>query len=373
MNEDRLIKTLQELVRIPSITANERDLADYILNDLESHGLKPKTDKMGNVYCIRGSGKKRLLLNSHMDTVPPNESYTIDPYCGTIKDGKVFGLGSSDCKSGVAAMLELAKSIPTPEGKIIFTFAVHEESKLADSIYEKGSLLLASKFKAEACIVTEPTIIDGKPTIANGCRGRAVYDISVYGKPGHTSRPELGVNAIDEAVKLVNSMREHIKLNTEIHNGSPLHETLSMVKIDAGSSASNIIPAYCKLVIDYRTLPGKQYARDNIDSVIKQVGANAEISEIFASPGYTNDTTSQMLHLLSREVSSNYGEKPKVSIFLGRADAEYFYRNGAQTYIFGPGIKGQAHTADEYAEIDSMIKGTKALETAVNSFFAETE
>lgn len=371
MDEKRLITTLQELIGIPSITGEEADLAEYIMGDLRSFGLKPKTDKMGNVFCTVGEGKKRLLLNSHMDTVPP-EAYTIDPYCGTVTDGKVYGLGASDCKSGIAAMMELAKTIPAPDGEIVYTFAVHEESKLGDSIYDKGSLMLATKFKSDACIVMEPTFVDAVPTIANGCRGRSLFHIKVYGKPGHTSRPDLGVNAIDEAVKLVNAMRDHIMLNTEMHNGTPLHETLSMVKISAGSSASNIIPAFCEFIIDYRTLPRTQYARDKIAGVIEQVGVNAKIGEIFSSPGYVNEKNFDMLSTLSKEVEKSYDSKPEVKVFLGRADAEYFYRNGAQTYIFGPGTKGQAHQADEYAEVDSMVKGTQAMGNTINSFFEET-
>jgi len=368
INKDRLVKTTQELIRIPSITGNEGTLAQYIINDLENYGFSTKQDEVGNVIVEFGTGKKSLILNAHMDTVPP-EGYTTDPYSGIVKGGKIYGLGASDCKTGLASILEIAKTIPQPSGKLILTFNVAEEGALRGEKYQKGCMYIAKRYKADACIVLEPTMYGDTVKISAGCRGRTVVELNVEGKSTHSSRPETGLNPIDEALKVMNSLKSQT-LNSQQYFSTVLHETLSVVSINAGAGANNIIPSSCKMVIDYRTLPNIKDAQKTVRRLIDATKVKTKFNSLFSSPGYVLPEDSEVLKTLSSHVERSFNRQPEVSVALGRADASYFYENGTPAIIYGPGENMQCHKPNEYANVSSLIKCTESILNFTHEFLS---
>jgi len=368
INKSRYVKTLQELVRIPSLSGNEDTLAKYIIDDLEAYGLAPETDEVGNVYVEFGKGRKSLMLNSHMDTVPP-EGYRGNPYSGLIRSNKVVGLGSSDCKAGVASMMEIVKSLTKLDGKLILAFTVSEESVLKGAKYKKGSMYAAERYKADACIVLEPTMYDGLPAISGGCRGRMILNLKVKGRTTHSSRPHTGKNAITESVKLIDHLKEH-DLMTGHYFGEELPETLSIVGIQAGAKATNIIPGECDVVVDYRTLPGRTEVVNKIRKAIEHSGVKTDIEIPYFSPGYFLPEDTPSLRALEGQVRDTFKRKPRLMIALGRADSEYFYRNGTPAIIYGPGENLQCHKPGEYALISSAIKCTKSIASFTHGFLS---
>jgi len=368
VDKKRLIKTTQELIRIPSVTGNEKAIADYIVDDLESNGIPTKTDEVGNVYAEFGGGNKSLMLNAHLDTVPP-EGYKGNPYSGVVKEDKIIGLGASDCKAGLATMMEVVKSVSNIDGKIILAFTVCEESVLKGTRLTKGSMYAAESYKADACIVLEPTMYDGAPKISAGCRGRMILDLKVIGKSTHSSRPHTGRNAIEESVKLIEHLKEH-DLMMGYYFDDSLPETLSIVKIKSGSSATNIIPSLCELTVDYRTLPGRTDVVNKIKKSIQNSGVKTEIDIPYFSPGYSLDKNLPFVKLVESTVQKTFRKKPKVMIALGRADSEYFYRNGTPAVIYGPGENLQAHKANEYTTISGLVNCTKSVVNITEKFLS---
>ncbi|MBN2517590.1 MAG: M20 family metallopeptidase [Candidatus Altiarchaeota archaeon] len=368
MDKDRLIRTTQELVRIPSVTGNEKALGEYIISDLESNGIKTKTDEVGNVYAEFGEGKKSLMLNAHLDTVPP-EGYVNNPYSGTIEGDRIFGLGASDCKAGLASMMEIVKSIPNIDGKLILAFTVCEESVLKGTRLTKGSMYAAEQYKTDACIVLEPTMYDGSPKISAGCRGRMILELKVIGKSTHSSRPHTGKNAIDESVKLINHLKEH-DLMTGHYFGDPLPETLSIVRIKSGASATNIIPSLSEVTVDYRTLPGRTDVVNKIKKSIEHSGVDTEVEIPYFSPGYYLDSGLPIVKLAESCVYDTFKKEPKLMVALGRADSEYFYRNGIPAIIYGPGENYQAHKPDEYTTISGLVNCTESIIKITKKFLS---
>jgi acetylornithine deacetylase/succinyl-diaminopimelate desuccinylase-like protein len=371
IEEDRLVTTLQDLIRIPSITTQEHEIASFVREEMEALGHTVYMDEeVDNVYVeIEGSDNgKTLMLNSHLDTVPAM-GYEGDPYAG-IKDGdKIIGLGASDCKAGVASMMEIARTIDEKKinGKLVLAFTVAEEAVLEGTRLPKGSMYAAEKFKADGCIILEPTLYEGKPRISAGCRGRMILDLAVKGKSTHSSRPHTGKNAIEEAVRLVNKLKEHDLLSGN-YFGKELPETLSIVKINSDSPATNIIPSLCTLTVDYRTLPGRKEVVDKITKAIGDSEVDTEVKIPYFFPGYFLGEENPFTDSFQTEVSKVFENPVETQVALGRADTEYFYRNGIPALEFGPGENHQCHKPEEYALISGMVKATQSVDNFIGSF-----
>lgn len=368
IDKRRLIRTTQELIRIPSVTSSEGPIAKFVSNDLEAFGITTMTDEVGNVYAEMGRGRKTLMLNAHLDTVPP-EGYREDPYSGKRKGNKIIGLGASDCKAGVASMMEIAKSAQRVRGKLIFAFTVAEEAVLKDGRLPKGSMYAAERYSADGCIVLEPTMYDGIPRISAGCRGRMILELDVRGKSTHSSRPNTGKNAIEEAVKLIDHLKEH-DLMTGHYFGKELPETLSIVRINSDAGATNIIPAKCHITVDYRTLPSRTEVTNKIMASIRHSGVKTKIEIPYFSPGYFLGEDSKFVKIIADGVGTEFDTKPEIQVALGRADSEYFYRNGTPAVIFGPGENHQCHKPSEYALIPGMVKATEAIFSITRKFLS---
>jgi len=362
VDKQRIIKTLQDMLKIPSISGNENTLAEYIEEDMKSAGFKVNRDKIGNVYAELGKGKRTIMLNGHMDTVPP-EGYEKDPYSGRVKEGKIYGLGASDMKAGLAVMMETMKSISSPEdGKLVLSFVVSEEATLSKGKYEKGCMYAAEKYpNVDTCIVLEPTMSDaGEPSISIGCRGRTILKARIHGKSTHSSRPETGMNPIDFVYELIKDLKKQ-RLEKQKFFDDWVHETMSIVQIDSGSSATNIIPSYADITVDYRTMPGRRDAVKTLSRILDEQDVEIDFGFLFSSPGYVLREGNKFVKLAKSCVKDVFGSEPAVGVARGRADAEYFHRNGTATIIFGPGINRQAHKPDEYAIVKPVVKSADAV------------
>jgi acetylornithine deacetylase/succinyl-diaminopimelate desuccinylase-like protein len=368
IDKKRIVRTLQELIRIPSVTGAEGPISKHVQNEMEAMGFETTVDEVGNVFVEIGEGKKSLMLNAHLDTVPPH-NYKGDPYSARKKGNKVIGLGASDCKAGVASMMEIAKTAKKLNGKLILAFTVAEEAVLKGKRLPKGSMYAAEKYAADGCIVLEPTMYDGVPKISAGCRGRMILELTVKGKSTHSSRPHTGKNAIEEAVKLVNHLKEH-DLLTGYYFNNKLPETLSIVRIDSNSAATNIIPSECNITVDYRTLPGRTDVKNKIKKSINGTKIKTDIDIPYFSPGYFLDEDSKFVKSFHGNVSRTFDRNVGIMIALGRADSEYFARNGTPAIIFGPGENHQCHKPEEYALIPGMCKSTGAILSFAKTFLS---
>lgn len=193
VDKDKLIHWLQELVRIPSITGNEKAISKYVSQELHKMGYRPQI-KENNVFFEIGDGSKSLLLNAHLDTVDIGGEWKHEPFGAVTEKGKMFGRGVSDDKGNIAAMLEIARLAKDRKinGRLIFTFTTGEE--FGTQLEEKGSYLLSQFLKAEKALVLEPQtdVEENKINIIYGCRGIENILVRIKGKGSHTGYPERG-------------------------------------------------------------------------------------------------------------------------------------------------------------------------------------
>lgn len=371
VNETRLQEEVQALVRIPSIEEVDT-VAEHVLARLREAGVaESRRDEDGNVIGYLGEGEG-LLLNSHLDTVGV-QGYLGDPFAGRLEDGRVVGRGASDCKSGVAAMLEIARLLSGRELKrrLIFAFTVWEEG-LAPA--PNGSFGAARREDAAEAIVMEAAMRPpSQMSVFAGCRGILRMDIRVRGKACHSSRPDMGDNALYRAAEFVRRFRDEIadgplpSAEFEVMGAKiPAQCVASLTEIEA-TQGRNIVPDGCLVGMDCRLLPGQDG-----DEIVQKVQALAaefgpgkvEPEVVSMIPGHVCDREA-LISACQAAAGANGLESP-VSLMDGRADSTIFQNEGGiPSVVFGPGIVGQAHTNDEALDVAAFCRGAQACLDAV--------
>ncbi len=357
INENRLVRTLQELVRIPSHD-DCSEISKYVEARVRELGFKPEVDEDGNIVVKVGHGRA-FLLNAHMDTVGVKD-YP-EAYSAGIKDNRVYGRGSSDDKSGVATMLEVMHALNEKPAKnqVIFAFTVWEESMSGRT---DGASKIAKRVKASHGLVLESTAHENNDIeIHIGCKGRFQYTISIFGKAAHSGSPENGVNSIYLASKLIEKLKNLETKSLKITNEITKESKFSITQIDAMEGV-NIIPAKCNLTADYRALPGEEPDKilERIKKVCKEVVGDGFDARIDSTREAYVEHDAGFLGVCEDSINAT-GFKPKVGFTSGWVDAQYFSKEGIKMFNIGPGTSGQAHHNPEYCWIPGLVKGTEAI------------
>ena len=357
VQKDRIVETLRDLVRIPS-HESMREISGYVTSEIRKLGIEPDVDSDGNVIATIGSGQA-LLLNAHMDTVGV-KNYS-NALSGEIKDDKLYGRGSSDCKAGVAAMLEIFRVLKEnpPRKQVIFAFTVWEET--GDSERD-GAYKVAKNIKATHGIVLESSVHEDSNIRADiGCKGRFVYNIDVIGRATHSGRPKKGKNAIYLASGLIEKLRGFSTQTRDFPGLGKFQSFLNVTQIEA-NEGSNTIPGKCSLTVDYRALPGEKETdiRKRIEEACRDVlGKSYVITPSEAKEGFIQDNP-EYIRLFKKGVD-DAGMGFSKNLSSGWFDGAVFNEAGIITLNLGPGTKGQAHQNPEYCWIPGLVKGTQAV------------
>ncbi|HDQ44924.1 MAG TPA: ArgE/DapE family deacylase [bacterium] len=373
LNTTRLKKLLSDLIRInsvnPSLAINrqgESGIARYVGNYLKDLGVSVnyqtlKTNRVNVIAKIPGQGGgPSLLLNGHTDTVGVDRM-AIDPFEPKFENGKMYGRGSLDMKSGIAAQImaveTLLESGITLKGDLILTFVCDEEYA---SIGTEETL---KTLRVDAAIICEPTHLE----LMIAHKGFAWARIEVFGRAAHGSLPEEGIDAIVKAGRLLTRLEtlSRRKLSTKQHPllGSPsLHASL----IQGGTELSTY-PDYCKIELERRTLPGEDRStvERELQKLIHAAGKNdpcfhADLDVFFYRPAYEISRDQPIVRSMSRAVRET-GKCPlKYSGMGGWIESALLAGAGIPTVIFGPSGEG-LHAAVEYVDFDSVVTTAEIL------------
>jgi len=368
ITEDESVELLADLVRIPSVNppADTRRCAEFILHKFKDEQIDAElikgNDRQTNVVAgLRGQNPgKTLLLNGHIDVVVPGENWTVDPFGGEIRDGKIYGRGTCDMKSGIAAMMAamigLKRSGASFNGEILFQGVADEETGS-----QWGTVhLLKNNIgrQADFAIVSEPTSLN----IATGNRGLRWIDVAVKGKACHAGRPHLGTNAIRYAAQLIQAI-DAMKFEAHHDFFEVPSPSISVTTINGGAKV-NIIPQRCDLAIDRRMMPGETSdsvmaeLKQVVDSLLqdeKQIRIEINIRPQFWNP-YLISENEPVVQATRAAVEEIVGAKPEILGKAGCTDASHIFHMAAiPTVIFGPGNEKLAHQPDECVEIKQYV------------------
>ncbi|HUJ76307.1 MAG TPA: ArgE/DapE family deacylase, partial [bacterium] len=273
-DKDDAVRLLADFVRVPTVNPPGSDLpgAELLARELEKRGLRPELTKIGpgqaNVTArVSGTGEApALLFNGHIDVVPPGAvPWKHDPFGGQVEDGKLFGRGAADMKSGLAAMLvavqAFARGLPRdmrPRGDLIFSAVCDEEIGAA------GALRLA----ADKVTRGVGAVVIGEPTGFNAYvaqKGLCWMELETMGVTAHGSMPHLGRNAIEDMHAL---LTEVLSIHPQ-QGPDPSHGTTTLnIGTIHGGVGPNVVPDLCRVSLDFRLPPGVAQ-----DDLMEQVGA----------------------------------------------------------------------------------------------------
>jgi acetylornithine deacetylase len=374
------LKLLEELVAIDSVNSTlvpgacgEQCVAEHVRDFLHTRGipaeLREAAPRRPNVLARIGpaNGKPALMLVAHLDTVGAGDMP--DPFTPRLRDGKMYGRGALDIKSGVAAMCAAAVSVVSdrvPLSRPLLIAAVVDEE--CNSIGTEA--LLRCGHTAEAAIVLEPTNLQ----LVVAHKGYAWFEIVTHGRAAHGSLPAEGRDAIrmmgrvllalDELEERLAARPPHARLG-----GASLHASL----IEGGQELSSY-PAQCRLQLECRMLPGETEAvvkaelREMLSQLEKR-DAQFRVtlrSDLSSRPAYEIAEDSPLVKR-AREAIRRACGTCELAGMAAWTDTALLAAAGIAGVVFGPAGRG-LHGADEYVEINSMHACAAALREIMLEF-----
>ena len=376
VEREDILKLTQELVAIPSPNppGKEKEVALYLADLFREMGLKVEMKEVypdrPNVIAVWDSGRPgpTVILNGHMDVIPPGDGWTMEPYSGKIVDGRLYGRGSTDMKGGLAVMIMALKTVMSSglevEGRVMVTAVIGEEADQAGTrrLVEEG-------IEADYAIITEPTEL--KPVIAH--KGNLYYRITTVGKAAHGSVPHLGVNAIEKMCTVIRGLHEVGEGLTKKRSHPLLgHPTLSVGTIQGGLETC-VVPSRCTITVDRRVIPGEpvEEADEELEELLDRLRGSdpqlhVELSRFLTAPAMEISPQEKVVISVRRAIEAVTGKDPGFHGLSGTCDANYLVNvAGIPTVIFGPGSVSLAHQPDEYVEIEELVEATQILALAL--------
>ncbi len=376
IEESDLVALTQELVRVPGENppGEEAATAAALMELARDRGLQVAAEDAASgrpnvVVTLPGGADPGLLLLGHTDVVPVGTGWSGDPFSGELRDGRIFGRGSTDMKGGLAACLVAMHAVRRagvqPVGPVLLAALVDEEDT---GLGIRHHVAHSPMPPLAGCIVAEPT--DLQTVIA--ARGDSYLDYRVHGRAAHSGSPADGRNAIVGAAEIVADMRDwHEALANDAH---PLAgpATVSVGTIEGGQGTS-IVAAGCHLTVDRRLLPGESAddvlaeARARLAALdLGRGGLSAEVSLAMAMPGFATAEDEPLVRGVDAALGDAGGPRLPLGGWTAACDGGFIAETGVPVVVLGPGsVSEQAHRADESVGVDELVVAARAYALAI--------
>jgi succinyl-diaminopimelate desuccinylase len=373
VDRDAVVAFTQALVRIESVNdpeggRSEAPAAALVERQMRAFGWEPAVEEVApgrpNVVAVIEGGEPgpTLLFEGHTDVVTEGarELWSVDPFGGEIRDGRLYGRGAADMKAGVAAMLFAAAAVERSgrfPGRIVV-------AALAD---EEGMMLGAKRFctgetaaGVDAAIVCEPEGWE----VCTAQKGALRLRLDARGKMAHGAMPQHGVNPAPALAAFVEAVGRHERRLQHEHGAHPtLGPTyLTPTVIRAGDELQlNVIPELAWLAVDVRTIPAVDHAelvvrlRAEAERIAGETGVQLELSIVDDRPSTETPADEAVVRAVVDAHRERFGEPPAYGGVPGATDGTILWRDlGIPVVVYGPGGKWIAHQVDEYVEVDEI-------------------
>ncbi|NOD65112.1 MULTISPECIES: succinyl-diaminopimelate desuccinylase [unclassified Ruegeria] len=375
------VQLTADLIRCPSVTPEEGGALELLGSVLSDAGFEcTRVDRGGisNLFARWGQkGHARSFgFNGHTDVVPTGDeaAWTMPPFGAEVRDGVMYGRGTTDMKSGVAAFaaaaVDFVRDTP-PDGAIILTITGDEEGDALDGTTALLDYMSSADERMSVCLVGEPTCPNAMGEMMKiGRRGSMTAWFTITGVQGHSAYPHRARNPLPAIARLMDRLASH-----ELDQGTDHFDasTLAVVTIDTGNAATNVIPARCSGAVNIRfndLHSGESlsdWLRSEADQVATEYGVEVDVKikisgeSFLTPPGPLSD-------LVAKAVEAETGVTPELSTTGGTSDAR-FVKNHCPVVEFG--LVGRTmHQVDECVEV-AQIEQLKAIYTRIlKDYFA---
>ena len=378
-DEFGVVELAQRLVAIPSVTGGEGSLAAFLAGWLEAAGLRVELQEAApgrpNLLAVLPSSSANadeplgLLFHAHTDTVAAYGQP--EPFSGCVQEGCLWGRGSVDQKGGLAAaaaaLAAYARRGQAPKAAVGLAAVIDEESE------HRGSMaLVRSGIRARRAVVTEPSGLK----VVVGCKGTVPFRIRVHGKTAHGSRPWLGVNAVEKAIRVAQALMSLPCPEAEVPGLGAVRGSTNL-GVMRGGVAYNIVPDQCEVWFDRRTVPGETQAGVlvHVQALLREMSAQdadlrAEVD--IARPDWNwepiarrglNPTLAPAGSGLPEWVGAQHArvaQQPAQYAFTDGYNEMDFLVNdlGIPTVQYGPGDSRLCHTDEEKLDVAQLLACT---------------
>jgi putative selenium metabolism hydrolase len=370
--EKELVRFCRKAIATPSASCQEEALAKVVADEMRKVGFdEVRTDAFGNVLGRLGSGKTLILLDAHLDTVGVGDpaAWPHDPFEGKLEDGRIFGLGASDQKGALAAMVYAGKLIRDlklgTEATVIAVASCQQENCDGMALLH---LVEKEGLKPDFVVLTDATGL----RVNRGHRGRLELRIVVKGRSCHASTPSRGVNAITRTTRIIEQLARldgKLKPRGFLGKGS-----VAVTGIECRTPSLNAIPDECTLYVDRRLTAGetKQSVLDQIERLpaVRETQATVEplryqaasypglrVSREKYFPAWELSEEHPLVRAAARTAHLATGREPVIGKWdFGTSGSATMGLLGIPTVGFGPGDESLSHTTDESVAVEEMLQ-----------------
>jgi succinyl-diaminopimelate desuccinylase len=392
--EDELARLAGDLISIPTPNPpgdNYQALAEFVAAWLGHAGLEVRVEATpeealaellrpeaaGRRYAVlgrlRGSAEGPCLcLQGHYDTVPPSGGWATDPYEPVLVDGRLYGLGSTDMKGGIASMMMAARALAENDvglrGSLSFLATPDEEFPSGAGLayyLQKGIV------DPDYAVVGEPS---GAQNVHIGMKGGIWGDLITRGKAVHGSRPFEGVNAFEKMVDVASAIRARLNpvlaervSKHAFHPPEGNRPTLALGGLLTGTNASRAtVPDRCAVSFDRRLIPEESLEEAEAELVSLLEGLQLEDRELSIeinvsskAPPMVIPDDAQLCQVLSEVIAELSGRPPARTVSCGGFETALFVDRGVEALTYGPGVDGCAHGAGEHTLVADLALTAK--------------
>jgi acetylornithine deacetylase len=346
-----LLKLHADLIAIPSVSHNETEIANFVFSYLTQNGIIP--NRIGNNIIAQTSDQPRLLFNSHLDTVPPNDAWTRPPWEHAQEGDHIFGLGSNDAKGCVAAMITAFIANKSNPG-LALLLSPEEETGGQGTEFAWPILRDEQNWNPGAIIVGEPTELQ----IGTVQRGLLLLELVAKGQASHAANAD----PTGETNPIFTLARDLVKLqNITLTPHPELGQPTIQPTVLTGAEARNQIPGEARASLDIRTVPIETHAEIIAlleETLTSEIEIRSQRLTPFAcNPGARIISTIQSLH-------------PQSKTFASRTMSDQVHFTGFNAVKFGPGVSARSHTADEFILASELIAGAQAYDQIIKEFLS---
>ena len=396
---DEMVSFLRGLTQLPTVNPpgdEYRSGANYIGNKLKEFGYEvqfitaegrpehtPQHPRINVIGRMTGNGPRPLLhFNGHFDVVPVGKGWTLDPFAAEVRDGKLYGRGTSDQKAGIAASIYAIEAIRRSGVKLSGTIeqsgTVDEESGGFAGVAYLAERRLIHAERTNFVVITEPTDAD---RICMGHRGVYWFKVIQHGRTGHGSMPYLGVNAADHLGDLIAEINHKLKprlatrkTNMPVEPPGSRYASININSVFGGQpeegTQTPCVIDRAGAIFDRRFLAEESFeeVKAEIHQLVEQLreGNSAyrySLEDLMIVHPTETDPASELIRTVSASIESVLEKQPHLMASPGTYDQKHVKRIGGveQCIAYGPGILELAHQPDEYVLIDDLVNSAKVM------------
>lgn len=330
-----VIELFKYMIAQKSETPDDGGLLDFIENYLPDFtAVRVDVEDVKNLFIYKKFGEgEHLCFAGHVDVVPAGKGWDTDPYEAVEKDGFIYGRGTQDMKSGVAAFTQAVKETENFNGTLSLLLTSDEEGDAINGTVKVLEYLKENSMLPDSVVVAEPTCEDNfGDAIKVGRRGSINGYLTLKGKQGHAAYPEKAINPIHNISKVLENMA-----GVNIDNGDEFFSPSKFVVTDirAGMQVTNVTPSHLEMMFNVRntTLTTQKEVTEFVAKHMQ--GLDYELRLTQGSYPFITDTDTKLVRNIDKAIESVTGIKPKHSTAGGTSDARFISPLGVNVIEFG--------------------------------------